>query len=301
MVRYVCKSHAAYFLVLVSSGLLAVPRQDMNLGVRRSSFAADAPPSSERGCGKMKIKLYKYMPAQHALEVLRSRMIKVSTALDANDPNEMIPNYIGASHRPLISSAEARDMFRKSNLEKHAFVSLSQEWDNNVMWGVYGDKFTGMTLVFDIDLANDADNFFPVSYSASRMILREQESAEMFESHRQYEIARRLFAQKDKQWSFEQEWRRCIALKDCESKKMDNGQQGYFVDIDKYFNLTGVLLGPDCKHGIGAVQCAMRGHEWEEFTCTILCHDIESYAVRIAYREQWRRDEGWKPYSSFVI
>lgn len=249
----------------------------------------------------MKVKLYKYMPAQYALEVLRSRKIKVSTALDANDPNEMIPNYVDAEHRPLINSIETREMFRKSNLEKHAFVSLSEEWDNNVMWGVYGDKFTGMALVFDLDLAIDADNFFPVSYSASRMILRGPEASEMSDSRRQYEIARRLFAQKDKQWSFEHEWRRCIALRECVPQKLDNGQLGYFANIDKYFNLTGVLLGSDCKHGIGAVQCAMRGHEIEDFTCTVLFHDIESYAVRIVYRERWRKDEGWQPYSLFVI
>ena len=249
----------------------------------------------------MKIKLYKYMPAQYALGVLRDREIKVSTAFDVNDPNEMIPNYVDAAYRPMINSAETRDMFRKCNLEKHAFVSLSEEWDNNVMWGVYGDKFTGMALVFDLDLAIDADNVFPVSYSASRMVLSESEASEMSDSRRQDEIARRLFAQKDRQWSFEHEWRRCIALCDCEPRKLDNGQLGYFINIDKYFNLTGVLLGPDCRHGLGAVQCAMRGHEKEDFTSTVLRHDIESYAVRIVYRERWRKNEGWQPYSSFVI
>ena len=73
------------------------------------------------------------------------------------------------------------------------------------------------------------------------------------------------------------------------------------INIDKYFSLTGVLLGPDCRHGLGAVQCAMRGHEKEDFTSTVLRHDIESYAVRIVYRERWRKNEGWQPYSSFVI
>ena len=65
----------------------------------------------------MKIKLYKYMPAQYALGVLRDREIKVSTAFDVNDPNEMIPNYVDAAYRPMINSAETRDMFRKCNLE----------------------------------------------------------------------------------------------------------------------------------------------------------------------------------------
>lgn len=38
MVRYVGNSHAAYFLLRVSSRLLAVPRQDTNLRVRRAFF-----------------------------------------------------------------------------------------------------------------------------------------------------------------------------------------------------------------------------------------------------------------------
>ena len=42
-------NHAAYFLVLVSSRLLAVPRQDMDLGVRRSSLPSASLPQMKGG------------------------------------------------------------------------------------------------------------------------------------------------------------------------------------------------------------------------------------------------------------
>ena len=255
----------------------------------------------------MNIKLYKYMSAGHALEVLRTRMIKVTTALDANDPNEMLPNFVNPLGQSVINSDESRQVFKKFYLEKHAFVSLSEEWDNNVMWGVYGDKFRGIALVFDFDFTKDSGSFFPVCYSATRMLLREQECVEMSNTQRQDEVARRLFAQKDKQWAFEHEWRRSVVLRECTCKRLDNGEDGYFVNVDTILCLSGVILGPDCACGIGAVQSAVKGHETingrdnqDGLICTCLTHDVSSYAVGIAYREKWQKDH-WQIFDSFIM
>ena len=246
------------------------------------------------------MKLFKYMHAKYALKVLRERKIKVATVSDANDPNEMIPNVMDDAGNHRMNSDEERRMLRRCYLGKHGFISLSAEWDSNPMWGLYGDKFAGIALAFDVDLSNEPAGIFPVSYSAMRMELTNLELSEMRNPENQANIARRLFAQKDKQWSFENEWRRFVSLRECESKELDNGQLGYFANVDACLTLAGVILGPDCPYGIGSVQSALMGHEKEGFVCTCLGHDVESYAVRMIYREGWHEGR-WRPYGLHVM
>ncbi len=240
------------------------------------------------------------MPAKYALDVLRTGKIKVTTASDANDPDEIIP-CLGRDE-PL--TPELRDMKRFWLSGERGFISLSLSGESNPMWGLYADRFRGLVLAFE-HIPNEYQNapdFFPVKYSPFRYLITQHELDVQKDQSNIEEQTRELFAHKDYQWAYENEWRRMVSIRNAQAQVLDNGETGYFVDVASHLNLVGVIIGPDSRITLGDVENAVKGREKKGFVISKLCHDGCSFGLRIIERKIWQcEDTGWKIYPSTVM
>ena len=233
--------------------------------------------------------LYKYMRADYALEAIRSGLIKVSTLADVNDPDEFMPSFRNLSIMPthngnIFAIPDAKDQFRRGWCSEHGFISLSENWDNAAMWGLYGDKCRGIALRFE---ARTDGVVFPVKYNASRAIFTYDDIQKMDNN----EKGRCFYGQKGQMWLFEQEWRRLVHCDSWISHKSSNGKMIYLWKPDTTMILTGVLLGPQCEANMGDVRVAMKERVHPDITygteIMLLQSDLETYALRIGYCDRY--------------
>lgn len=246
----------------------------------------------------MIMKFFKYMPAKYAMETLRTGLIKVATTADVNDPNEIMPWLT-------INGKDAQvdriwEMARSRLANDFGFISLSTNWDSNPMWGLYADKFRGMALVFDYDCKDSEPALFQVKYSNWRYHLTEGELDEKNKDNDMYERFRAMYANKDKTWAFENEWRRLVEIKKTTPKTLENGEIGYFVDICKYLSLTGVVIGPNSNMSLSDVSDAVQGCIADGFAVTQLGYDTRCFALQFKSRLKWLQG-AWHPDGSTVI
>ena len=167
------------------------------------------------------MRAYKFLPAEFALEDIRSRHIKFSRVEDLNDPFELIPFDMS---RP----AHRESLFRTRDdlAAKCGILSLSRTCKNVLMWAHYADKHQGACLGFDTTLELQA-----VKYSAKRRLLSPPAT---------FETANSLLSTKSKHWCYEEEMRGWITLKEATGGN-------YFFDFDDSFKLAEVILGYRCK------------------------------------------------------
>ena len=161
-------------------------------------------------CVIMIMKFFKYMPAKYAMETLRTGLIKVATTADVNDPNEVMPWLTRDGIDAPLEQIWGMARFRLA--EKYGFVSLSTNWDSNPMWGLYADKFRGMALVFDYECKDSSSDLIQVKYSTWRYHITEGELDGQRNDSDMYERMRAMYANKDKTWAFENEWRRLVEI-----------------------------------------------------------------------------------------
>lgn len=235
--------------------------------------------------------LYKYMRADYALDAIRTGMIKVSTLADVNDPDEFMPSFRNVAIMPssngnVFAIPDAKDQFRRGWCSEHGFISLSANWDNNAMWGIYGDKCRGIALRFD---APSDEHVFPVKYNASRAVFTQRDVSMMPDN----EKGRCFYGQKGQLWLFEQEWRRLVHCDDWISSKISNGKIIYFWKLDMTLTLTGVILGPQCEVNIGSVRVAFNESPLSriihDFEIIMLQSDLETYVLRAAYCDRYEQ------------
>ena len=233
----------------------------------------------------MRLKFFKYMPAKYALATLRTGLIKVATTADVNDPNEIMPWISSDGSDAPRDQIESLARFWLS--EKYGFISLSTSWDSNPMWGLYADKFRGMALVFDYDWETKDAKLYPVKYSAWRYHITDGELAAQRNDADPHERMLALYANKDKTWAFESEWRRMVSIDEAKANQLENGETGYFVDVNRYLNLTGVIIGPDSPATFVDIANALQGRCRDDFTVTKLCHDTRSFSLQFLCRKKW--------------
>ena len=230
------------------------------------------------------MKLYKYMQADYALEAIRTGTIKVSTLNDVNDPDEFMPNFLltlpDQRRTNALSFPDAKEQFKRGWCSAHGFISLSASWDNNAMWGMYGDKMRGIVLQFDVLNESRA---FPVKYSNSRPVFTEMDCRELDD-----ERGRCFYGQKGIAWQYEQEWRILVGYRDWIVKPLPNGKEIFFKRLDALLMLRGVLLGPHCSKNIRDVRMALEEMGVTDQTEIItLVNDFQTYVIRIGLCEHF--------------
>ncbi len=178
-------------------------------------------------------RLYYYTSAQCALDDFKNKHIKVSRLRKVNDAYECMPimhNVDGSIMKP----NEVRDFRDKVVQKPKGFISFSEDWDIEPMWGLYANSYEGAVLEFDVD----PSRVRKVSYQEKRFDCQCGRFA--------FDLPE-FFYRKSQNWSFEHEWRwiQELVVKDC----FFDGNY-HFIPIDIYnetnnpIKLKRIICGP---------------------------------------------------------
>jgi len=206
------------------------------------------------------MRIYHFVDAEHGLENIRKKRIKISRLHDLNDPFEL--------YALELSNSKFRKAFSlvKDELHKNrGILCFSERWTNPVMWSHYANKHHGLCLQFEVPSINLAK----VSYRFSRL---KTELSQL--SDKDPEVAEKAMlaclTTKFSHWKYEREWRVFAAL-DTPDK---NGL--YFADFSDNLKLTGVKVGPRSTVSRADLEAA--------FVKSKLNYRPSAFKARLAFR-----------------
>ncbi len=198
-----------------------------------ASAIAGAPPTDQGT-----IRLYNLNKTEHALNNIENSRLKVSTFQDLNDPFELLAaNFKEYSARLLVRNWKDRTS------QETGLLCFSADWGEPVMWSHYADRHRGICLGFNVR----RDLVKKVSYRADRILHRldtEEDPGRLPEK-----LKKQLLYTKSANWSYEEEYRALINLKDTNT---ENNLQ--FINLNKDIELAEVILGPLCQESISKVR-----------------------------------------------
>lgn len=175
------------------------------------------------------MRVYHFVNAEHGLEDLQQRRLKIATLNELNDPFELF----GVN----LSSESLRRAFKamKNQLSvNRGLLCFSRAWHNPVQWSHYADRHRGLCLGFDVP----DEILGTVSYSRKRLLV-DIEHLRSFREHDSDTVQRFLFT-KYAHWRYENEVRVFVTLQDRDPEK-----QMYFVDFSEQLKLTQVIVGAE--------------------------------------------------------
>ena len=227
------------------------------------------------------MKLYKYMSADFGLEVLKTRKIKVSTILDANDPNEWRPVCPDLKNGvdDYLKVPRFRAQFRYLWAYKYGFISLSSRWDNIVMWGHYADKCRGVVVEFT---CKEEVPLQKIDYTDIRYVLDEAELCST-----DTDKIERLVARKAKAWEYEKEYRLLVDLRACTTRRIGNNTLFFSGIENAAIRLSGIMLGPESTVTLYDVHDAMGSTPPIGFESVQLASDSHTYGIVACDHKVW--------------
>jgi hypothetical protein len=175
-------------------------------------------------------RVYKFTSAQHGIDNLQHKRLKLSTIDDLNDPFDLCPLD---TTDPTISNAmdAVTAHFRKTA----AILCFSRNWDNLLLWSHYGASHTGVCLGFDIPEGEPGANYdTDVLYQPNVLQIRRPEDVS-------FDLASRLLRTKHESWSYEQEVRMFVRLNDPPDAKGLN-----WIKFEPQLVLKEVIIGAQC-------------------------------------------------------
>ncbi|KAF0115761.1 MAG: hypothetical protein FD163_2092 [Hyphomonadaceae bacterium] len=216
--------------------------------------------------------LYYYTNYKYGIENIEKKRVKISTFETLNDPFEL------ATFKQTKDMRNSLKLLRESIAKKRGLVCLSRTWKDPLMWGHYGDRFTGICLGFDV-LGHER-KLLKVDYEMNRRDPGELDVKDF--SNPTFWEARRLLKTKYEKWEYEQEERLILTLVDhekeiVEGKDGENGTDLYFKKFDSEFKLVEVIFS----------QMAFSRWKMEEnkfkYTAKNFLPEIEFKVARAAY------------------
>jgi hypothetical protein len=177
---------------------------------------------SEAGARLMRV--YHFLRAEHALDDIKHRRIKISEIDKLNDPFEL---WCSAQDNPKVRHA-LRD-WKHQMARLYGMLCFCPSCSNPVLWSHYADKHRGMCLGFDI---SQNGLLKKVRYVTKRTQLPVRPAeADMHE----------LLFTKYHDWSYEEELRGWFRLEERDA----TGH--YFYKFDQTIKLREVIAGPLCE------------------------------------------------------
>jgi Protein of unknown function (DUF2971). len=202
------------------------------------------------------MKAYYFTTAQHGIDNVRRKRIKISQLSDLNDPFELLA--------PELSTETLRIAFSRSLSEwagHFGIICLSKGPSNPLMWSHYGDRHRGICLGFDL-----VDQYvMPINYSVERLKL---DIERWFSEGTLDETTMKLIlSTKFGGWAYEDEVRLWLRL-----EERDAATNLFFKEFSADISLREVILGPRCTLSDGEVQDAVRAVD-----------DVEAYRSRLSF------------------
>jgi hypothetical protein len=190
------------------------------------------------------IRLYNLTSAEHALNNIEKRRIKVSRFADLNDPFELLAAN--------FKEYKTRQVMRNWKDKSHSLTGLlcfAGDWSEPVMWSHYAKKHTGICLGFDVSRSLVQQ----VSYQDNR-ILAALGPTPMPDKLSE-ELQQQLLCTKSGGWRYEDEYRRFVDLSDA----LADGPL-HFWPIHGDIQLTEVILGPLCEESLESIRQKVKPH-----------------------------------------
>lgn len=214
------------------------------------------------------MRVYHFNHADHALENVVRRRLKIATLQDINDPFELAVCFDDAASRGLLRR------FRQKWAERYGMLCFSRSWRNPVQWSHYADRHRGVCLGFDMP----ADKLVPVRYAASPVVPDWTAVAE--EDNRAHEEMIRWSSTKYRHWRYEEELRAFVRLKAPDDRGL------HFCNFSDDLKLREIIVGPESDVSRADVAAALAKE------------DVQSFKARLAFRSyrvvRQRRSDMWR-------
>ncbi|MFT5674337.1 MAG: hypothetical protein ACI808_000252 [Paraglaciecola sp.] len=212
-----------------------------------------------------KLKLYKYMSPTVGHKFLSEPYLRLTPRSCLNDPFEVMPSKttrlrlreLSKNHGNTEESSERFSVELNGFLDLHGVISLSETYDNLLMWAHYAGEHKGIVVEFEIDeseplstfLLSDvppsSDSFFDrVKYRKSRSFPHE------FDENHISVVGKHYYLTKSDEWIYEKEHRYILPFTAANKVIVDTRNEagredlkylgieyecGEFVDISIYF------------------------------------------------------------------
>lgn len=189
------------------------------------------------------MRVYHFLPAQHAVEDIEKRQLKIAQLDDMNDPFELIS--LDLSDRDLRKAYRG---FVGDMAQRFGVICFSKNWRNPVLWSHYADKHRGVCLGFDVP-----DQFLmEVNYAGER--LSNKIRSELAYGGLNEKDMQEILTTKFKDWEYEDEVRVFLSLED-----RDPETGFYFKTFCDELLLRQVILGSRCSVAKTAVAGPLAG------------------------------------------
>jgi hypothetical protein len=204
------------------------------------------------------VRVFHFLPANHGLDNIRQRRLKVATFNDLNDPFELFSVNLAD---PVLREAfyEAKEAFAA----RSGLLCFSRDWHNPVLWSHYTSRHTGLCLGLDIS----DDQVRPISYTRRRLVVKTEELASAAELDQEM-VAQFMFT-KYAHWRYEKEVRALVNL-----DERDPVTGLYFCPFSSNMRLATVILG--------ALSSITRADVTEALGD--LTSKVEMFKARLAFR-----------------
>jgi len=204
------------------------------------------------------MRVYKFLNADIARQVIAERRLKISTFADMNDTFELLGiELIAPGVRPDL--LQYFQEFTVCNLrKKYGALCFSKRFRNPVLWAHYADKHAGIVLGFDFDTSPEVDllrvKYVPqkrkrnVTSLLNQVLTARDENRGLSqeEAKAAEPLYKAILSTKFRHWSYEEEIRGFTELNVEEGGK-------YFLNFQKKLELAEVILGLKCCFEISRI------------------------------------------------
>jgi hypothetical protein len=192
------------------------------------------------------LRVYHFLKANHGIDDLRHRRLKIATIDRLNDPFE----FLGVASKSRIVRRRYQGL--KEGLSTYmGLICFSRNWRSPVQWAHYADHHRGLCLGFEISARADLRE---VTYAPER--LKPNPRALQVEGDAAERHMLEILTTKFAHWSYEQEYRLFTTLKD-----MDEKTGFHWYDFSRDVRLAEVIIGPFAVIGRQDVEGALEQHE----------------------------------------
>lgn len=174
---------------------------------------------------------YHFLSTKDAINDLEQKWIKISLIDELNDPFELLP-YLRYKD---IEKRRVYHNIRKAVSKKYGLLCFAKKWEEPLLWGHYADKHRGVAIGFGIL----KDKILDVGYSSELKRTK-------FDLTNNQEGNEKLFLDlaemKYEKWSYEEEDRILVKLKDCK-QRYQRGRPNFFMEFGKRLKVKEIILG----------------------------------------------------------
>lgn len=177
------------------------------------------------------MRAYHFVPADHGLENIKLRRLKLAGLADLNDPFEARAIALGNRAR-----RRAFEKYVEQFSKDKGILCFSRNWKNPVQWSHYADRHRGICLGFDIP----DDMVTAVTYRSERYPASELDGLGAIDGPVEENKFLQMMNTKFKHWEYEDEVRMFASLTDADSRGH------YFADFSPELVLVEVIMGHRC-------------------------------------------------------